>query len=78
MIESQDFLAVIFDKPVDSFCNPTKLNACFIGDGFDVSVLDLCKFKYADIALYMSRYDDEFDIDHVSNRFFEVCESVIK
>jgi hypothetical protein len=37
-----------------------------------VSVLDLCKLKYTDIGLYISRYDDEFDINHMSNRFFEV------
>lgn len=71
-MQSRDFPVILFDKPIDSFCNPAKLHTCFIGDGFNVSVLNLCKFKYADIALVMFRYEDDFDINHMSNRFFEV------
>lgn len=72
--ESRDPMTFIFDESIDSFCNPVKLKTCLIGDGYDVIDLDLCKITFGHLILLWSTYEDEFDLNHFSNRFFQVTE----
>ncbi|KAI6203529.1 ATP-binding cassette sub-family A member 1 [Aphelenchoides besseyi] len=61
----------MWSSPIDTLCDPNKLNLCFEGEGFNVTELDLCKISFSYLTLAYAGYAENFDTNNLPIRFFE-------